>query len=108
MNAVILGKNVVILYSMPKQYYSFDEYSVDESDDDRYSYTSDKSDTRPCRCNKCHKIKRCEKKPKCYKCGTSRCDKYDKHYKDKSTKSKSSNCCTSEEKCIIIKIRPCK
>ena len=117
---------------MPKQYYSFDEYSVDESDDDHYSYVSDKSEktyTPQCRCNKCHKLKRdeppkyrhkcgkceppkyrhkcgkCEPPKDRYKCG--KCEKYNKHSK-RSDKRSSKSDCSTEEKCIIIKIRPCK
>ena len=47
---------------MPKQYYSFDEYSIDDSDDDRYSYVSDKSEKvyTSCRCRKCNKPKKCK------------------------------------------------
>lgn len=93
---------------MPKHYYSFDEYSVDDSDDDRYSYVSEKSEktyASPCRCNKCHKIKKCDPPKDCYKCG-----KNNKHKKRSKSpgKCRSKKCCTDEEKCIIIKIRPCK
>ena len=90
---------------MPKQYYSFDEYSIEDSDDDRYSYVSEKSEkaySSPCRCRKCNKPKKCKPVKECYKCG-----KQDKCQK-KSSKCKSSKCYNTEEKCIIIKIRPCK
>ena len=111
---------MILLYNMPKQYYSFDEYSVDESDDDHYSYVSDKSEktyTPQCRCNKCHKLKRyeppkyrhkcgkCEPPKDRYKCG--KCEKYNKHSK-RSDKRSSKSDCSTEEKCIIIKIRQCK
>jgi len=89
---------------MPKQYYSFDEYSIDDSDDDRYSYVSDKSEKvyTSCRCHKCNKPKKCKPVKECYSCRPR-----DKDHK-KSSKCKSSKCYNNEEKCIIIKIRPCK
>ena len=84
---------------MPKQYYSFDEYSIGDSDDDRYSYGSEKSEKvySSCRCHKCNKPKKCKPVKECYSCRP----------RDKCHK-KSSKCYNSEEKCIIIKIRPCK
>ena len=102
---------------MPKQYYSLDEYSIEDSDDDRYSYVSEKSEktySSPCRCRKCNKPKKCKPVKECYKCGNQ--DKYQKKTsKCKSSKCyntedkcKSSKCYNTEEKCIIIKIRPCK
>lgn len=88
---------------MPK-YYSYDEYSINDSDDDRYSYVSEKSEKAyaSCRCCKCNKPKRYKPLKECYYCRP-----HDKCQK-KSSKCKSSKCCNSEEKCIIIKIKPCK
>ena len=65
---------------MPKQYYSLDEYSIDDSDDDRYSYVSEKSEktySSPCRCRKCNKPKKCKPVKECYTCGNQ--DKYQKN-----------------------------
>jgi len=103
--AVYLGYYIFLLYNMPKQYYSFDEYSIEDSDDDRYSYVSEKSEktySSPCRCRRCNKPKKCKPVKECYKCGNQ--DKCQK----KRSKCKSSKCYNTEEKCIIIKIRPCK
>ena len=89
---------------MPKQYYSFDEYSIDDSDEDQYSYVSEKNEKvyTSCRCRKCNKPKKCKPVKECYSCRPR-----DKCHK-KSSKCKSSKCYNNEEKCIIIKIRPCK
>lgn len=93
----------------PHNYYYVDEYSNYESDDDRYSNNSEKSDKSyysPCRCDKCHKIKKCEKPRRCkceksYKCNCDKC-------RDKCKKSKQIKCCNKEDKYIVIKIKACK
>ena len=64
--AVYLGYYIFLLYNMPK-YYLNEDYSNYDSDDDRYSYVSEKSEKAyaSCRCHKCNKPKKCKPVKEC-------------------------------------------